>query len=66
MNPDGVDNGHWRHYAGGIDLNRDWANFNRPETRAVKTFMENKIKETRGKFYLVLIFILLGTISTIR
>lgn len=51
MNPDGVDNGHWRHNAGGIDLNRDWANFNQPETRAVKEFMENKIRETKGKFY---------------
>ena len=51
MNPDGVDNGHWRHNAGGIDLNRDWANFEQPETRAVKTFMENRIRETRGKFY---------------
>lgn len=51
MNPDGVDNGHWRHNAGGIDLNRDWAQFNQPETRAVKTFMEAKIEETKGKFY---------------
>lgn len=51
MNPDGVDNGHWRHNKGGIDLNRDWANFNQPETRAVKTFMENKVSETQGKFY---------------
>lgn len=51
MNPDGVDNGHWRHNAGGIDLNRDWANFQQPETRAVKTFMENRIGETQGKFY---------------
>ncbi len=51
MNPDGVDNGHWRHNAGGIDLNRDWADFNQPETRAVKKFMETKINETQGKFY---------------
>ena len=51
MNPDGVDNGHWRHNAGGIDLNRDWANFNQPETKAVKAFMEHKIEETQGKFY---------------
>ncbi|MEM6379309.1 MAG: M14 family zinc carboxypeptidase, partial [Bacteroidota bacterium] len=29
-NPDGIDNGHWRHNAGGIDLNRDWANVNQP------------------------------------
>ena len=38
MNPDGVDNGQWRHNAGGIDLNRDWAAFNQPETTAVKDF----------------------------
>lgn len=36
MNPDGVDNGHWRHNAGGVDLNRDWLNFNQPETRQVR------------------------------
>ncbi len=36
INIDGVMNGHWRHNAGGIDLNRDWENFNQPETQAVK------------------------------
>ncbi len=36
INPDGVDNGHWRHNAAGVDLNRDWINFNQPETRAVR------------------------------
>ncbi|MEP0004808.1 MAG: M14 family metallopeptidase [Balneola sp.] len=36
INVDGVINGHWRHSAAGIDLNRDWENFNQPETRAVK------------------------------
>lgn len=51
MNPDGVDNGHWRHNQGGIDLNRDWENFNQPETKAVKKFMEDKVKKSRGKFY---------------
>ncbi|WP_291870736.1 M14 family zinc carboxypeptidase [Maribacter sp.] len=51
MNPDGVDNGHWRHNMGGVDLNRDWANFNQPETQAVKKFMEKKVKQTGGKFY---------------
>ncbi len=35
INPDGVDLGHWRHSAGGIDLNRDWAFYHQPETRAV-------------------------------
>ncbi|MDZ7808380.1 MAG: M14 family metallopeptidase [Gracilimonas sp.] len=36
INPDGVDLGHWRHNAGGIDLNRDWENFNQPETKVIR------------------------------
>jgi hypothetical protein len=51
MNPDGVDNGHWRHNAGGIDLNRDWAAFNQPETIAVRNFLQKREAETGGKFY---------------
>ncbi len=35
VNPDGVDMGHWRHNAHGVDLNRDWQFFNQPETRQV-------------------------------
>lgn len=35
MNPDGVDLGHWRHNAGGIDMNRDWAYYHQEETKAV-------------------------------
>lgn len=42
MNPDGVDNGHWRHNSGGIDLNRDWSDFNQPETTNVREFMKDK------------------------
>ena len=42
MNPDGVDNGHWRHNTGGIDLNRDWQEFNQPETSAVRDFLHEK------------------------
>ena len=42
MNPDGVDNGHWRHNMGGIDLNRDWAAFNQPETKSVRDFLKRK------------------------
>jgi murein tripeptide amidase MpaA len=51
MNPDGVDNGQWRHNGGGIDLNRDWAAFNQPETRAVRDFLKRKEAESGGKFY---------------
>lgn len=36
VNPDGVVNGHWRHNNNGIDLNRDWENFNQPETQAIR------------------------------
>ena len=42
MNPDGVDNGNWRHNMGGIDLNRDWQDFNQPETQSVRDFLVKK------------------------
>lgn len=35
LNPDGVDLGYWRHNAGGVDLNRDWAEYNQPEIRQI-------------------------------
>jgi hypothetical protein len=40
INPDGVDLGHWRHNAAGVDLNRDWDKFLQPETSAVKKYLE--------------------------
>ncbi|MCE7042504.1 M14 family metallopeptidase [Dyadobacter sp. CY312] len=43
LNPDGVDEGFWRHNAGGIDLNRDWSAFNQPETKAVRDFLKKEI-----------------------
>lgn len=45
MNPDGVDNGHWRHNAGGIDMNRDWRHFNQPETFAFRKYILEKIRK---------------------
>ena len=45
MNPDGVDNGHWRHNFGGIDLNRDWSAFHQPETRSLRDFLKEKDEE---------------------
>lgn len=48
-NPDGVDNGHWRHSSGGIDLNRDWSDFNQPETRAIRDYVEQLVDSTNGK-----------------
>ncbi|WP_340112809.1 M14 family metallopeptidase [Maribellus mangrovi] len=55
MNPDGVDNGHWRHSSAGIDLNRDWEAFNQPETQAVRKFMQGKILR-KNTFYLAIDF----------
>lgn len=43
MNPDGVDLGHYRHNTGGVDLNRDWAEYHQPEVRQVTTHM---VRET--------------------
>lgn len=43
VNPDGVDHGHWRHNAGGIDLNRDWETFNQPETQAIRKYMQERV-----------------------
>lgn len=43
MNPDGVDLGHYRHNTGGIDLNRDWAEYHQPEVRQVANHM---VRET--------------------
>ena len=50
MNPDGVDLGHWRHNAGGVDLNRDWSQRYHPETQAVKQLLDNKLS-AGGKLY---------------
>lgn len=51
VNPDGVDEGNWRHSAAGVDLNRDWEFFKQPETRAVKDFLLKKISEQHAKVY---------------
>ncbi|HET8865139.1 MAG TPA: M14 family metallopeptidase [Gracilimonas sp.] len=54
INPDGVDLGHWRHNAGGVDLNRDWSNFNQPETRVIRdalSWMKNH--DLRRMFYAI-------------
>jgi cytosolic carboxypeptidase protein 6 len=55
VNPDGVDNGHWRHNSAGIDLNRDWEAFNQPETQAVRKFMQGRVLK-KDTFYLAIDF----------
>lgn len=56
MNPDGVDLGHWRHNAGGIDLNRDWAYYRQPETRQMAQYVLNSASQNNAKVYLGLDF----------
>lgn len=56
LNPDGVDLGHWRHNTGGIDLNRDWAYYNQPETRQVADHLVNSVAVAKGRMILGLDF----------
>ena len=56
LNPDGVDEGHWRHGVGGIDLNRDWAYYHQPETRAVANHIVKRVKKNKGRVILGLDF----------
>ena len=48
INPDGVDLGHWRHNAKGVDLNRDWSAYRQPEIRNVVRYI-NKVKKEEKK-----------------
>ncbi len=56
MNPDGVDLGHWRHNAGGIDPNRDWAYYHQPENRQVADFIVKTVKQNKSDVILGLDF----------
>lgn len=56
MNPDGVNEGHWRHNLGGVDLNRDWKVFFQPETRAVRDLISQIVSEPNTRPVLFLDF----------
>jgi len=56
MNPDGVDLGHWRHNAGGVDLNRDWSVYNQPEIKQTVKFINKAVKKSSSKLILGLDF----------
>ena len=56
MNPDGVDEGFWRHNNGGVDLNRDWFAFNQRETKAVRDFLASAFNDKQNKLWFALDF----------
>ena len=56
VNPDGVDFGHWRHNAGGVDTNRDWSKYNQPEIRQIVKFITKASKKDNGRIILGLDF----------
>lgn len=56
MNPDGVDNGHWRHNMNGVDLNRDWGPFTQPETQSIKRMLDEIAEDDNSTFRLLFDF----------
>jgi hypothetical protein len=52
MNPDGVDLGHWRHNAGGVDMNRDWSVYNQPEIKQTIKAINKSVSKNRSELVL--------------
>ncbi len=52
MNPDGVNQGHWRHNGAGVDLNRDWYQFHQPETRSAADFFRARAAGKKVYFFI--------------
>lgn len=52
LNPDGVDLGHWRHSAGGVDLNRDWGYYRQPEISQIANHIFNFTKSKKSDIIL--------------
>ncbi len=47
VNPDGVDMGHWRHNAHGIDTNRDWSKYLQPEIKNLTKYVVKTTKKDK-------------------
>lgn len=51
-----MDLGFWRHNAGGVDLNRDWAYYRQPETRQVADKIVQEVQKHQSTLVLGLDF----------
>jgi hypothetical protein len=51
LNPDGVDEGNWRHSVAGVDLNRDWDGFKQPETAAASRYLMGLMERQKAQVY---------------
>ncbi|MDA8693210.1 M14 family metallopeptidase [Saprospiraceae bacterium] len=56
VNPDGVDMGHWRHNAGGIDLNRDWSHYRQKEIQVITQHIVREVRSNNNEVLLGLDF----------
>lgn len=56
VNPDGVDLGHWRHNAHGIDTNRDWGKYRQPEIRNITKYIVKTTKKDKTTVVLAIDF----------
>ncbi|WP_299678652.1 M14 family metallopeptidase [uncultured Tenacibaculum sp.] len=56
VNPDGVDLGHWRHNANGVDTNRDWSQYRQSEIKQIVKYISKESKKYKGKIVLGLDF----------
>lgn len=56
MNPDGVDLGHWRHNAGGVDTNRDWSFYHQPEIKTTVDYISKVLNKNNSELQLGLDF----------
>lgn len=51
INPDGNNQGHWRHNVAGVDLNRDWANFKQKETSTARDYIQSFALQNGVKYH---------------